>query len=314
MNGRRIRRGGYGHQRWRTVLMILLLVITLLLLSFFVVGSFWYKKLESESRAEGTSKDALQTTAEPFTIPSLRAVKGYDVDLEGLTTDLYIDRLEELRTLGADAVTLRLTDTKGALLYRSSVGWKTGNVSEQATTISLDSLVTRAEAAELYVSGILSLRSRAEKDELQRAILAAYEVSLICEAVRQGVDEVIILWDGAELDIKELVRMVEDIRAIEPAAVLGFASDVSYYSGENAEERMEQLCRSFDFFCISATCNEDNAFTTDMLQTLLQEQNYHILRYHMRVLIPVCENRDEEAALISVLTENQIFGWQIYHP
>ena len=76
MNGRRIRRGGYGHQRWRTVLMILLLAITLFLLTFFVVGNYWYKKLELEPKAAESIKNTSQTTAEPFAIPALRSVKG----------------------------------------------------------------------------------------------------------------------------------------------------------------------------------------------------------------------------------------------
>lgn len=316
MNGKMMRRNPYGAQRWRNIVILLLSIVILLLIAFIVAGNLLYEK--NQSMQEDADSAVAVTTApkeEALKIPTPNRLSGYAIDLTALDANGLSEQLSLAKGGGYDAIALNITDQVGKVLYRSSFSQHCGYESENACSLTLESLISRIEAQGFMVTGYMWLQSRAEEDELKRSVLASNETGIICEAFRYGIDEVVIQWGSEQGNLQELYRMEEDIHAMQPDAVLGFAAEDTFFSAENSIDKIEELCRHFDFLGIRMRNAWEGEVTPyDYVNARVVENLYHILRYRIRVFLPSDQEEGIAEELKRVLLDNDVSGWQFYIP
>lgn len=100
----------------------------------------------------------------------------------------------------------------------------------------------RAEWGDAYISGVFEI-GYASENGAHRDIIRQYEYALLCELVKSGIDEIILI--GFSDDIDEGLRFISELRKAYPdACLLGLALDFEYFDLGSDSERIVELSRS----------------------------------------------------------------------
>ncbi len=242
---------------------VLLVLLTVLL----IIGGRMHKKSQAFRETLPPETPAVETPITPET-PSIVAYP-----LSALSPDALI----ALKESGATA---------------ASVALNTKNGSSLCSADTLAALSNSAASNGVYLSGVFYLTALTESDDLARFDALNDSCSVVANALRAGLSEVMLVAPVALSDAHtaELVRFVDDLRTLVPNAVIGLALPHGMLTDANAGT-VDTLAKSFSLLATDLSHAAD-------VNSSVEADLYYLLRYSMRVLLPSLESNDEQIAAV----------------
>ncbi len=307
----RYRKSVYRRQRVRTVLIVTAVVLCVLLVAFLLIGSMFFKKLQSTP--EPSDKDTSQPTELPtYPFEKVPHVKAPLLTLDGHSSTVY-RRLEALAGAGYTALSVPLTDPSGNLLYHSDQATSGGYAIRGSSSLSLSELSAQAHASGIRLCGTYVLQAATEENDLTRSVLLAESAAVISEAFLAGFDDIAIVVPSLPLERQaEIIRFAESIRTFAKDAVIGLSLPEAEIASPDAN-RIDILAKSFDYLALDLRSDgaaDPVAFAEERMSAML----YYLLRYEMRVMLPALSDEEAQAKLITATENESIDHWVMVLP
>ena len=316
MNGRnrhtQYRRGVYRRQRIRTVIITVAIIVVIIAAVFLIVGNILWDKSQERDIDNGVS-DETSEVSEPAPHASVRSVKARPVLLETSDSSTFITRLDAALSAGANAASIPLNTESGALLYRSPTAISLSRQLDEEYSVTVKSAVERIENADVYLSGAYYITAMKIEDDLIRSVRLSEDAAILAEAMRAGLDEVmLIVPDMTSAHCDEIVRFIEDIRALCPNVSIGLTLPEAILSSPDNAELIDKLYSGADLLAVNAT-EYGEAEPEAYIEDTVYDPNiqYYLRRYEMRVLIPYSDDSTSQNSFISALEGTGISNWQI---
>ena len=202
---------------------------------------------------------------------------------------------------GITDLSVCLRDSDGYITYDSEVNVSFGEESEGSRRLSDEVRAIHDEGG--YICGYIYVHSFKIEDEHLRSVYKAYEAALVAEAVRGGVDEIMLVGLAPDDDnIGEVENFVSDMAraaADKPLGVL-LSREIFSATAEN-DYRAARIRKACDFVAVDLTDlpkNADFGREESVLYKTLGEMEYYIKSYSARVVISA-----ENSALYKSLRE-----------
>ncbi len=300
-------------RRRRTARMVVLVIVSVLLLvfvGFVIAGNALLNKTQQSApppEEQNTEKDS------PPTLAQAKKIRGYPILAETSDSSTFSSRLGALTAKGVTAVSVPLNTVENTLLYRSPVAETLGMQEVGAHTVTLERVAQYADEMGVYVSGTFYLTAFQEENDLLRSVLLAQASAVVAEAIRAGLDDLLlVVSELSEERIEELIRFVDGIRALEPNAILGLAIGEQVLEMKNANVVLTRLDEAVNYMALDLTRVGDTDVGSYVDAAIHDTQHhYALLYYHMRLLLPSGADDAQQAALIEAVEGDGFQDWQI---
>ena len=282
------------------------LAVTLI---FVIAGNALGKKVEESQSERNTSKN---TEAEQTAHSSVRSVNACTVPLSAEGSKLE-DRLKSVAENGYSDICFELDAKNGDVLYSSDVAVSMGYLSADTKLWKLTDAVKLFDENQLYSIGITYLSRLNDDSDLQRSVAAGYYAAFAAEAIRAGIDEIMLFpKDLPPERYGELAEIAHQIHRLCPEGTVGVALPASAFSTENSEQTVDLLWSAFDYIAVDTTSapNEGES-VADKIDRELGGMLYYLLRYNVRVLIPSSSDEQSATAILQVIKSNGTENIQI---
>ena len=238
-------------------------------------------KTESERNAAAST----DPTASEHVTP--RNVSAYPIQLSADGSSLK-SRISQAVDLGYTEVCFDLDTKTGTLSYLSDIAVSLGYISSDANLWKLNDAIALFDDSNLYTIGITHLSRMNTENDLDRQVASGYYTARIAEALRCGVDDVLILYDNLSMNtLSEITAIADKVHLLCPDSTLGISVTPDILSSEEGGTLVDALWNSFDY--ISVSLDQEPAEGENLSQTAERQLGgmlYYLLRYNMRVLIP----------------------------
>lgn len=276
--------------------LILAAVAAGMLLFAVLLGAWLNSRVDNSTDTDSTADTDAAAIPE---IPEYDAYPRIDTEPAGAgiiarssySTDTNLDKaLEKASENGLDALCIELTNTDGIPRFTSQI--YADVLSASSGKADLGRFITKAGMAGIGIKAQLELRSQSEEKTDIRELRLALELSLIAEAYRAGVRE--ILLSGIDkLPLKDQYALVCKIRESSPELAVG---SVITLSAEQAEDAvyLSELNDIYDFTAIDLTealaadCADKKAEIPEgegALDMAVAKYVYAFTRYNARVFL-----------------------------
>ena len=294
-----------------TVLIVLGIVLSILFVGFVIVGNRMLRRVENTPKDEEKPTDSTVSELPDYVAPP--SIRAYPVLAETTDTTTFYARMIAAKEKGADAISLPLTDASGNLLYKSATATSLGLQIDSPYRVTVSSLVEQAGANKVYVSGIYVLKALQTEDDLLRSVALAQNAAILAEAFRAGINDVMLYAPSMTSDqTDELLRFVEQIRALAPNASIGLSLPSAILSGADADTLVAKLAPYFNYLALDVTnAGENDAAEFVDAQVHSSQNQYRFLYYGMRLLLPAGADGEEEGRIVDAANRNGVKSWQI---
>ncbi len=302
----RYRRNEYNRKRLKVIITICACSAVILVIALILIGNILKNRSENDvfySSAQDSSPSASNTVhgAPP-------SIKGYALDIKGLSPSALSDRISEIKDLGGNAVSFRIRSSEGAELYSSEVAQEFGRQSKDNSLISPEDIAL-SDRSDIHTSACIDVSAFSEENSAKRSLMLAYDASIAAELLQSGFDDVIfIVPEVTAENLAELLRLAEDVKSIYSEANVGISLPRSAYEAENSAELVASLWEKFDLLAYDMTGYTEGdpaEFAIDNSSVA----HYYLLRYNVRVLLPSVET-DTLSEMLSALEEKGVTNWQ----
>lgn len=315
MNGKNLnvqyRRNSYAKKRIRVIAAITAIFLVILVVLFFVIGRLLKDKVD-EDRKENSGSD-LPTVTAPLGHAELPSVNGYGLSLSGATNQTISDKVSAIASAEGNCINFVARADTGEEIYSSAVAKNMGKQTASSGYVSVGDITSRAKNRGLRVSAILPINAFDVSDDLERSVLLAYDAAICAELSREGADDVLVSLSGVEVteeNIYELIRLAESVKNIDPEVLIGISLGRAMLEAEGSEMLVSKLWEAYDFFAYDISEVEEGVdVRTFAEESVNSEVHYYLLRYNIRVLLPVLEDDDLDG-VVSVLTGKGLSNWQ----
>ena len=302
----RYRRSIYRKKRIRIAILTVAVSLAVIAVLFVIIGNVVGKEVEQNKNDRNQPPVADQT---PQHAP-VRAARAFPVSLSESGSSL-ASRLSQAASGGYADVSFEMDTPDGMLLYASDVAPLWGKQSTGSELWRLPDAMGQFDNLGLYSIGVVHAKDLSSENDLVRASASGFYAALIAEALRSGVDEVLILTQelGAQ-QYAELTRIADEVHRLCPdGGYVGISLPVNLFADEQNAQLIDSLWSSFDFLAADLTgATEQGVDAVGYIDGTLGGMLYHLLRYELRVLIPYTNDADLaqriEAAVIAKNVKN----------
>ena len=280
----RYRKSIYRKNGIHMYLLITISILAAIVLLFVILGNALGNKVE-KSESERNSSKATDSVGEEH--PTPRNVSAYPVALSADDSSLK-SRIAQAVSLGYTDVCFDLDTEDDTLLYKSDVALSLGYLSTDAKLWGLEDAISLFDDSNLYTVGITHLSRMNTENDLQRQIAAGYYTARIAEALRSGVDDVLIHPDNLSIGTySELSAIADEVHRLCPDSTVGISVTPEMLSSDESEILVDTLWNSFDYIAVSLDqAPEEGETLPQTVERQLGGMLYNLLRYNMRVLVP----------------------------
>lgn len=312
----RYRRSVYRRRNIRIALIASSCVVVVLALALIIIGNVLGNKVEENNEQPSTDIPPLGNS----TGNEIKQVNAYPVALseDGSTLST---RLTRAQNKGYTHICFDLDTADGTLQYISDLAVALGKQpSNTADLRTLDSIVRLFKDDGLYSIGIAHINEYNSDDDLIRSAAIGYHAAQIAEALRKGVDDVLIYAEDLSVDrYGELIHLSEEIRRLCPDGVIGISLPTNILSDSADMEKKEliyKLSQSFDYMAADLShMGEDQGQSgiplAEQVDGELGKMLLYLLQYKMRVLLPYSDDTAVIEGLNSVISNRDIKNVQI---
>lgn len=294
----RYRRSVYRKKRIKIIVISSLCAIAVLVLLFMIIGNALGDKVEENV----TKRSDKNTAAEQKEHADVKSVVSYPVPLSSSDSKLST-RLSRISADGYSAVCFDLDSPDGTLLYSSPISQTLGKQSSGGDLWKLEDAVKLCKDNGLYATGIVHIRDFNNDDDLARSAALGYYAAQISEALRAGVDEVLIFAKDVPIDrYSELLGLAQEVHRLCPDGIVGISLPSSVYS--EAYGTADMLWAEFDYLAVDASVPPEGTDAADHVSNCLGSMLYYLLRYNVRVLVPLTEDTALYDRIVDAVTSN----------
>lgn len=288
----------YRRRKIKYIVLISSAAVAALIVIFLIVGNILDRKvstvissIDDLDNAPSVSTDTGDVHEKP------QSFKAHHTALsqEGSSLD---SRLAALSTNGTTAVCFELDSKDGDVFYSSPVAQKLGYQESGSGLWKLGDAADVFEKRGIYSIGITYLSELDNDDDLMRSAAIGYYSARIVEAIRYGIDEILIYAPHVPAErLGEITSIADEVHRLAPEANIGIS--LPYPLPENntdaktdsahtfSDALVEELWNAFDFFAVDVCYNANgDATTAEEAESRIGELLYYVLRYNMRILIP----------------------------
>jgi hypothetical protein len=289
--------------------MISVAALVFLFALFLIIGTALFNKTSEDSNG---NKNHQQNTDLPqkVTLPAAQIIGAHALPLlkDGST---FAERLSSLED-DVSAVTIDLNTPDGTLKYLSSLSGQLGFLSSTSDASSLANAISRTDDHELYVSALLYVPSFSEENDLLREVYLSAWCSVAVEAMREGVDDCLLVPRGASAaEVGRVCELAALIRATEPDAIVGCVIPEDILGAENKEVLIAELAKAFNYLSLDTTNHKDDEDVTSYVEARISQFQAQLIYYKMRVLLPFSDNPEDMQKYIDTAKKYNISSWQI---
>lgn len=309
MNRGRYKKSNRRKRKIRNIIIISIAAATALFITFLAVGLSLSEKTKkdklneknnavSENEDEDVSKRKVKDVC-AYPLPLLEDGSSFSSRLAGIKD-------------GASSVCVSLNRPDGTLLYRSDIASKFSYLTVEKDASKLSTYVNQIEEDELYATATLYIPTFTEtEDDLEADVELSIWGAIACEAIRGGIDDVLLIADGAEADdVEKLCALAERIHITEEKAIIGICLTNEIFEDEKSVTLTDTLSKAFDYLAFDATSLEGDGAPAENLEAAIKEIQHQLLYHKMRVLLPRGANAEELETLADTVTKHAISSWQ----
>jgi hypothetical protein len=283
-----------------------LVIIAVVFALFLIIGNALHSKTQEPAPTEeSTSSKETQTS-----LPSALQVNAYALPLleDG---SVFANRLAAISP-EANAVCINLNMPDGTLLFRSSLAPSLTQLSVHTDATALSTSLSNIERTGFYTSGVLYVPSFDNANDLLRDVELATWAAVACEAIRDGVGDVLIIAPSMTVeDVKKICSLADSVHSTLNNATVGFALSDNILSAENSASIIKELSKHFNYLSLDTTSYRDDedpeVFIKNRVSALLLE----IMFYKMRVLLPRNTDATVQKQYIEAAQSYNVTSWQI---
>ena len=297
----RYRRSIYRKKRIKTVVITVVCAVLLTVVLFTIIGNALGDKVEERlERSNGKVTDTADAAH-----ATVRSVNAYPVPLSANDSKLST-RLSRAAANGYKEICFELDTENGTLLYSSDIAVQLGKQGSGLELWQLDDAMKLFDENGLYSIGITHVSDLSSEDDLARSAGTGYHAALIAEALRAGVDDVLVYVGELPAEqYDELIALAESIHRLCPEGRIGLSLPLGILSGSDNSELMDKLWNAFDYLAADLTDPAvDGDDAAERIDTALGSMLYYLLRYNMRVLVPYTDDSELAAAISAAVSTN----------
>ena len=309
MNQRRYRKSNYRRQRNKKIIIISVISVIVL----FAIFLAWGLSLANKTKDYEIEGDEFEETeADTENTRTVQTVNAYPLPLleDGSSFSSRLAGIKE----GAKSVCVSLNKPNGTLLYRSAIASSFSYLSVESDASSLSTYVKSISSEDMYVTATLFIPTFEEtEDDLTADIELSIWGSVVCEAIRGGIGDVLLIANGAtEEDVEKLSALAERIHITESDAVIGLCLPSNVIEAEKSVSLIDSLSKSFDYLAFNATDIKikEGGTLIEATEQSIAEMQLQLMYYRMRVLLPRGASTEELDKLADVVTKHSISSWQ----
>ena len=308
MNRGRYKKSNRRRRKIRNIVIISVVSAIALFIIFLAVGLSLSEKTKNDR-----IHDKNATKEEETNDKDTRKVKDVSAYPLPLLEDgsLFSTRLSKIKE-GASAVCVSLNRPDGTLLYRSEIASKFTYLTVASDASKLSSSISSIEDDGLYTTATLHIPTFKETDsDLEADVELSIWGSVACEAIRNGVGDVLLIPTGATADdIDKLCALADRIHITEEKAVIGLCLPSEIFEEEKSVTLIDKLSQAFDYLAFDATNAKGEGTLAENIATEIKEVQHQLLYHKMRVLLPHTASTEELDALAETVTTLAISSWQ----
>ena len=307
MNRGRYRKSNYRKRRTKTIILISVAAIIILFIIFLAVGLSLAEKTRDYEVEED---DFIQKESDKDDLRKAKNVNAYPLPLleDGSS---FASRLANVKE-GATSVCVSLNDRDGILFYRSAIASKFAYLTIKSDASNLSSYLNSIDEEDLYTTATLFIPTFKENsDDLTADIELSIWGSVVCEAIRGGIGDVLLIVENAtENDVERLCTLADSIHVTEKTAVIGLCLTSDILEAEKSVSLIDTLSKSFDYLAFDATNVKGEGTLLENTEQAIADMQLQLMYYKMRVLLPRGSNAEELDKLAEIVTKHSISSWQ----
>lgn len=300
------RKNLYRKKRIGVTLTVSLVVIAIVFALFIILGNLLHSKTSTPTET-GKSTEPKETQA---TLPPAVNVNAHALPLLEDGT-IFANRLATIST-DANAVCINLNTADGALLFRSTLASELSQLKVHTDASALSSSLASIDRSGFYTTGVLYVPSFDQSNDLLRDVELATWGAVACEAIRDGVGDILIIAPSmSATDVKKICDLADNIHDSINNASIGFALSDNILSEENSANLIKELSLHFNYLSLDTTVyradEEPEEFIKNRVSALLLE----IMFYKMRILLPRTPDTELQKKYIEAVQSYNVTSWQI---
>lgn len=305
----RYRKKKYRSGRIKAIVFISIAVIVVLVVLFLAIGLSFADKTKDYEIPEDFVPPSTDVTDEK----AVASVQAFPLPLleDGSSFSSRLAGIDE----SAQAVCISLNKPNGTLLYRSSLASKLSYLSVEPDASSLTSYIKSITDEDLYITATLYIPTfkelKEDGDELMADVELSIWGSIACEAIRAGVNDVLLIANGADAeDAQKLSALAERIHITEKNATVGLCIPNEFFEAEKSASLIDSLSKKFDYLALDATSPTGDGTLLQNVEAAISDKQLQLMYYKMRVLLPRGANAEELATLADLVKRYSIASWQ----
>ena len=307
MNRRRYKQSNHRKRRIRNIIIFSAIAAVLIFTVFMIAGL----SLSEKTKPTEFGDDFEQKETKAEKIRTVQKVNAYPLPLleDGSS---FSSRLSATNS-DATAVCVALNKPNGTLQYRSELASSLSYLTLEADASALSRYTEAISDKELYTTAVLYLPTF---NDTENELLADVELSIwgsiTCEAIREGVGDVLLIAPSAsEDDVDKLCAIADRIHVTEKNAVVGLALPQSVLDAEKSSTLIDTLSKSFDYLALDLTSPPEEDYTVlEYIEETVSDMQLQLMYYEMRVLLPRGASSEELAKFTEIVTKYNIKSWQ----
>ena len=293
----------------KTIIIISLCVILVLFVIFMVTGLILAEKAsdnDPNSNDIQTEEDSNQPSQ------TLKSINAYPLALleDGST---FVSRISNLPD-EARAVCVSLNTPKGMLLFRSTISSHFPTLEAKGDASQLSKSTNTLKNDELYSTALLYMENFFESNsELINNVYSSIWGAIACEAIEDGINDVLLIPSDAYSDAEKLCALANQIHLTNEDATIGLAIPDEILNDDDSENLINVLAGAFDYLAIDATnvITDDEKSAAEQIDSFVGKYWVQIKYHNMRVILPKGVNAEEQNSFIEAITSYNIKNWQI---
>lgn len=302
------RRSIYRKRKIKTVVISSIVAFIVIFALFLVIGTMLHDKTQESQTQKNTGISSNEK--DNSSLATARTVGAYALPLleDG---SKFSERLAKIPPT-ASAVFVNLNTKDGVLLYRSELSSKFSHITTHSDASALSDSVTNIEREGFYISAALYVPSFSEKNDLTKEIHLSTWTSVACEAIREGVGDVLLIAPSMDSDdIDRVCNMADSIHNTIEKSVVGIVLPSFVFEEEDMIAIVNKLSEHFNYISLDTTDYKtaDDALT-HVKDRIVAFQHY-LLQYKMRVILPRSSDATVQQEYIDLAASYNIVNWQI---
>lgn len=295
----------------KKIIIIVFAVILVLAMLFILVGNLLNKKTKDDGTQNGETE---QTVNEQISSKLPYSVNAYAVDLALNDLSAVSTKANDLRSNGATAISVNLSDDKGNLFFKSDIAEKFGNQLSSSTLPSVSDIFSRVTSKNVLGCGYISLSFEKEEDPKVRMVKRAYDAALVAEISEGGFTDVTLRCGYVDLDVcEELVSLSESISVTGDSIHVGTALPENVLKAGDLSLFLDKLTSAYDFLALDLVSESGGPDFISHIEELLEDPNlrYCLIRYNIRLLIPEITDEEDLERIKDIFRINSVSSWQM---